>query len=383
MAKPDYPETDPSAHEVEHQGPQCDRASDELSMAYDALNSSASGVIITSLAGDIRYVNPAFLRIFDYKNKAQVLGKNAVELFATDKVRRFSDVTTIVGETRGKTKEFEVHRKDGTPFRVEVSSANVTDHTHQIVGMMASFIDISERKRAEEQLLKTHRELEAFVHVVSHELKTPIAAIGGFAEVLLDRCQDKLDEKARLCAERIFANAQRMEVLVNDLLALSRVGEVTLTLKSVSASQIVSAVITNLQDRLEARRIEVDMRKSLPAIICDEKWITHVFENLIVNAMKFMGANRNPRIEIGYFDYGKAHCFFVSDNGIGIEPEEQDRIFEMFYRAKKTEVQDGTGLGLAIVEKIVRSHGGKVWVESQMDKGSTFYFTLPKAAKVH
>jgi signal transduction histidine kinase len=199
--------------------------------------------------------------------------------------------------------------------------------------------------------------------------------------MLLARYQDKLDEKGRLCAERIFANAQRMEALVNDLLALSRVGEIVLTLKSASSSRIVSAVTTNLQERLEGEGIEVDMSKNLPVILCDEKWITHVFENLLVNAMKFMGANRKPRIEIGYVDHGEHHCFFVSDNGIGIEPEERGRIFEMFYRAKKTEAQDGTGLGLAIVDKIVRSHGGKVWVESEKQKGSTFYFTLPKAAK--
>jgi PAS domain S-box-containing protein len=381
MSKPNCPEPDLGVHKRGNQNGQCDRTNDELSIVYDALNSSASGVIITNLEGEIRYVNSAFLRILGYESKAGVLGKNAAELFATDEGRRFSHVREIVDQRRSETEEFEVRRKDGTTLPVEVSSASVTDHTHQIAGMTASFIDITERKRTERQLRKTHRELEAFVHVVSHELKTPIAAIGGFSEMLLARCLDKLDEKGRLCAERIFANAQRMEALVNDLLALSRVGEIVLTLKGASSSKIIKAVITNLRERLGAKGIEVVIPKNLPVILCDEKWITHVFENLLVNAMKFMEANQKPRIEIGYVDHGEAHCFFVNDNGIGIEPEEQGRIFEMFYRAKKTEAQDGTGLGLAIVDKIIRSHGGKVWVESDKQKGSTFYFTLPKAPK--
>jgi PAS domain S-box-containing protein len=379
MTKLFYPESELKANQLENQALRCDRANEDFSIALDALNSTVSGVVITNLEGKIRYVNPAFLRIFGYRNKAELLGKNAAELFAIDKVRKLSDVQTIIDGNKGETEEFEVHRQDGTTFFVEMSSSNVTDHKGQTVGRMASFVDISGKKEAQRKLEKTNQELEAFVRLVSHEMKTRITAVEGFTEVLLESYLDKLDEKGGLCAQRIMANAKKMEVLVNDLLALSRVGEIALILKPVFSSGVVGDVIANLQNRLDDKGIDLVKTRNLPLILCDEKWIAHVFENLLVNAIKFMGENPSPKIEIGYFDYGEAHCFFVSDNGIGIDTQEQHKIFERFYCVKDIEDECGTGLGLTIVERIIKSHGGKVWVESKKGEGATFYFTLPKA----
>ena len=149
------------------------RIQEELSVVYDALNSSVNGVIIANPEGRITYVNRAFLKIFEYGDKDEVLGKNAAGLFAADDVRKFSDVQTIIDETRGETDEFEAQRKDGTTFCVEVSSSNVTDHTGRILGRMASFVDISDRKQVEE-------ELRNFVRIVSHDLKTPSWPYKGF-----------------------------------------------------------------------------------------------------------------------------------------------------------------------------------------------------------
>jgi len=173
------------------------RAEEELSIVYDALDSSVSGVIITNLDGKITYANPAFLRIFEYLNKAEVLGKNAARLFATDEVVKFSDVQAIIDETKGETEEFEAHRKDGTTFHVEVSSSNVTDHTSKIVGRMASFIDISDRKRVEGELQKINEELRNFSRIVSHDLKKPIIAIQGFSSRLLRDHRKELGERDR------------------------------------------------------------------------------------------------------------------------------------------------------------------------------------------
>ena len=345
---------------------------------YDALNSSVSGVIITNLDGKITYVNPAFLRIFDYHDKADILGKNAADLFATDDVRKFSDVQAIIDETQGVTEEFEAHRKDGSAFPVEVASSNVTDHIGKIVGRMASFVDISQKKQAQLELLKTNEELRSFVRLVSHDLKNPIIAIQGFSSRLLRRHSQVLDETALTYLAHIKTNAARMQLLVNDLLALSKIEEVVPAFCDVSCAGVVHDVVSHLQDRIEEKGIVLILPKKLPVIRCNADRIYQVFDNLLSNAIKFSRNTDRPKIEIGYRDRGKHHEFFVKDNGIGVDPQHHRKIFELFYRLGEVEDKEGTGLGLAIVERIIKSHGGKVWIKSKKGSGATVCFTMPK-----
>jgi len=168
-----------------------------------------------------------------------------------------------------------------------------------------------------------------------------------------------------------------MEVLISDLLALSRVGRVVGAFKAVSSLEIVNRVCKSLKSRIEENRIEVFMGDNLPTIRCDADRIYQVFENLVVNAIKFMGDTEKPKIEIGYEEKEELHQFYVRDNGIGIDPKYHQKIFEIFQRLKEVEDEEGTGIGLVIVERIVKNHGGKVWVESEKGMGATFYFTLP------
>jgi signal transduction histidine kinase len=169
-----------------------------------------------------------------------------------------------------------------------------------------------------------------------------------------------------------------MEVLVSDLLTLSSIGRVVPTFKDIPSLEIIGNVTSGLEDRLKEKGIELVVTDSLPTINCDGERIYQVFENLLVNAIKFMGATKAPKIEVGYEDRGNFHQFSVTDNGIGIDPKYHQKIFEMFHRLREIEDKTGTGLGLAIVERIVKNHGGKVWVESEKGHGATFYFTLPK-----
>jgi signal transduction histidine kinase len=235
------------------------------------------------------------------------------------------------------------------------------------------------RKRAEEELRKINEELENFVLVVSHDLRIPIISIQGFSARLLKNYHERLEQKYRMCLERIRANAHRMEVLISDLLALSRVGRVVSTFEDVPSFEIVKNVTSGLQDRLKAKGIELVVPDNLPTIYCDGDRIYQVFENLLVNAIKFMGDTKNPKIEIGYQHMRDFHVFYVRDNGIGIDPKYHQKIFEMFYRLRQIEDDEGTGLGLAIVERIVNNHGGMVWVGSEPGKGSRFYFTIRAA----
>jgi two-component system sensor kinase FixL len=376
--KPTYRQLELKIIQLEKKALARERAQAELSVVHDALHSSVSGVIITNPDGEITYVNPAFLRIFEYGNKAEVLGKNAAELFATDEVRKFSDVQTIIDETRGETEEFGAHRKDGTTFFVEVSSSNVTDNTGKIVGRMASFIDISDKKEAQQKLEKTNEELRALVRIVSHDLQNPIIAIQGFSSRLLKKHCGEIGEKAIACLQHIKTNASRMQLLVNDLLALSKTDRVASILADISSAEIVHDVVSHFQDKLEGGHIELSMPNDFPVVYCDANKIHQVFQNLISNAVKFMQDSKKPKIEVGYKDQGDFHEFYVKDNGIGIDPQYHKKIFEVFCRLREIEDKEGTGLGLSIVERIVNSHGGKVWVKSKKGRGATFYFTLPK-----
>ncbi|MBW2602535.1 MAG: PAS domain S-box protein [Deltaproteobacteria bacterium] len=244
--------------------------------------------------------------------------------------------------------------------------------------LLESFVDISDQKRAEEELRKTNEELKHFVNVVSHDLKNPIMSIQGFSFLLLKKYKGTLDEKALSYLQHIEANASRMGALVSDLLDLSRLGSVDSSFGDVRSIEIVTKVTSDLQDRLRKRGIDLVVVNDVPTIHCDGKRIYQVFENLLVNAIKFMGDAKDPKIEIGYQDNGDVHQFYVKDNGIGIDPKHHRKVFEMFRRLEQTEDQEGTGLGLAIVDRIVKNHNGKVWVESERGEGATFYFILPK-----
>ena len=244
--------------------------------------------------------------------------------------------------------------------------------------LLESFVDIAERKQAEEELEKANEELKSFVHVVSHDLKNPIMSIQGFSHLLRRKCQEALGEKGRSYVDQIETSAHRMEVLVSDLVNLSRVGRLVATFKDVSSLGIVRKVTSHLQDRLKESRIQLTVADNLPIAHCDEERIYQVFENLIVNSIKFMGDTEERKIQIGYEDTADLHQFYVRDSGIGIDPKHHRKIFGMFDRLSEVEDNEGTGLGLSIVEKIVKNHGGKVWVKSEKGKGATFYLSLPK-----
>jgi len=245
--------------------------------------------------------------------------------------------------------------------------------------LIESFLDITESKHTEEELRKKNKELDNFVHVVSHDLKTPIIAVQGFSSRLLEKYRDNLDEKAITYLKQIQASGRRMELFVSDLLSLAKTGQVLSTFKDVSISEIVRDVSSRLQPRLEEKGIKLVVMDDLPTVSCDGKRISQVFENLLVNGIKFTGGVVNPKIEIGYEDREDFHVFYVTDNGIGIDPKHHRKIFEIFQRLKERKDDEGTGLGLAIVERIANSHGGRVWVKSEKGKGATFYFALPKA----
>jgi len=251
--------------------------------------------------------------------------------------------------------------------------------------------DITDRKKIEEMvavekrnLEKVNHELDQFVHIASHDLYAPLRAIGSFASILQKDCQDKLDPDSADSLKQIIQGAQRMTDLINDLLTLSRISKVTNPYESVNLYDLIESVKRRLQTEIEQNHTLITIQEHMPAIHCDRIKMTEVFLNLINNAIKYSSKNPRvqPKIEIGMTGKQDLYEFFIKDNGIGIDPRYHLQIFDMFKRLHSKDQYEGTGAGLYIVKTIIEEHGGSVWVESQIDAGSTFYFTIPKNLQV-
>ena len=226
------------------------------------------------------------------------------------------------------------------------------------------------------ELEARNAEMERFTYTVSHDLKSPIITIGGFAGLLeQDLDAGKLDE-AREDIEQIRTAAKVMKQLLDDLLQLSRIGRVVNPPSDVDMNALVGSVLQMLAGPLRERGVDVVVAADLPALYGDEVRLREVVQNLVENAIKYMGDQPDPRIEVGVRDDGRGPAVFVRDNGLGIEPEYQDKVFGLFERIDQG--LEGSGIGLALVRRIIEVHGGTIWVESEgRGHGSTFLFTLP------
>jgi len=243
--------------------------------------------------------------------------------------------------------------------------------------------DITERKRSEqvlqetiEDLARINAELEQFTYVASHDLKEPLRMISSFAQLLEKHYKDKLDEDANDFIRFITEGVVRMQDLINNLLDYSKIGKSSREFEKVDLNDVLKDVIDNLRQIINETNAEI-IYDSLPSIYGDKYHLLQVFQNLISNAIKFRGIDF-PLISISAKPDGKHWVFSISDNGIGIDSKDFERIFIIFKRLHITGKYEGTGIGLAICKKIVGYHRGKIWVESEVGKGSNFYFSIPK-----
>ncbi len=229
-------------------------------------------------------------------------------------------------------------------------------------------------ERSSSQLEKANKELEAFAYSVSHDLRAPLRNIDGFSKILLDDHADQLDDQAKHYLKRVRNGTIRMSELIDDMLTFSRIGRSELRLRRVQCRNIIDAVLENYSEKLENKKITVTVGE-LPAIYCDPVLMQSLFANLISNAMKFSSHAQQPHITIGY--ERRQNVFFVKDNGIGFDMQYHDKIFQVFQRLHLPEEYEGTGIGLAIVQRIAERHQGKIWAESSINNGATFYIQLP------
>ena len=229
----------------------------------------------------------------------------------------------------------------------------------------------------EEEVKRRTSELETFVYTVSHDLKSPVVSMQGMATIFLEDHGDKVDEKGKHYLRRITANANYMEELINGLLTLSRVGKKSEKPEMSDAETVVEEIVEIHRDYFKKKGIEIVVQGFLPRFTWERVELRELFQNLITNAAKFMGDQPRPRIEIGGREMERGVEFYVKDNGIGIDPAYQEKIFGVFHRLKDIEVE-GTGVGLSIVKKIVDLAGGKIWIESSRGRGATFFIQFPK-----
>ena len=250
--------------------------------------------------------------------------------------------------------------------------------------LIATAIDNEQlrRERAEHvaQLEHINGELERFVYTVSHDLKSPIVSIQGFASILADDYAATLDKDARHYLERIQKNAVAMEHLIKDLLDLSRVKRARNAFELLDTPAIARRALLEFSYQIKQEKIQVTLADDLPRVYGEPTQVMQIFTNLIGNAIKFRNKRRSkPCITIGAHIEAQAKfaTFWVKDNGIGIKVKDRERIFNLFERGSAGKSTDGSGLGLSIVKRIVENHKGKIWVESETSKGTTFFWTLP------
>ncbi|MDD3627267.1 MAG: ATP-binding protein, partial [bacterium] len=230
----------------------------------------------------------------------------------------------------------------------------------------------------QKELKKVNEELDNFVYIASHDLRAPLRGISSYASFLAEDCQEILGTDEKKYLEQIQESAKRMDTLLNDLLTLSRVSRIKNPYSEADINVILHDIMENLKFEIEHYKIKISVREKIPQIYCDKIKISQVFSNLIDNAIKFSTKeNDEPKIDIGFEEKKNHFEFWVEDNGIGISEEFYTKIFEPFTKLHPQQVYKGTGVGLNIVKKIIEEHGGKIWVDSTIGKGTVFYFTIP------
>lgn len=348
------------------------------------LETAVDAIVVIDERGLIKDFNPAAERMFGYTG-AEVKDRN-ISCLMPSPYREEHDAYIArylsTGERRiiGIGREVLGLRRDGTTFAIELAVAETPVGDHRLfTGIIR---DVTERRKAQEQqtalleqLTEKNAELERFIYTASHDLKSPLITIQGFSGMLEQSALRGDFERMRGDIRRIRAAASRMQTLLDDLLELSRIGRLVSPPERICMRALVHEAIELVGERIPGNRLRIEITPDLPDALGDPKRIFEVWLNLIENAVKFMGDQEQPLIQIGTETKQGEIAYFVRDNGIGIEPDYHTKIFGLFERLDPS--TEGTGIGLAIVKRIVEVHGGRLWVDSEgTGHGCTFYFSL-------
>lgn len=358
-----------------------------------AIDTLDSGIIITDHKRQVVWANETIGRFFGI-DRERLIGIDALRALSRyvgvfEDADAFGRVVEEATENRTRVDSCTCHVRPGLGREERILEyRSIPIETEQYKGgRIDHYIDITEIKRLEEglrdktkHLERTNEKLEEFSHVVSHDLKEPLRTVEAFSGFLLEDYADRLDEEGVNYLHTLKKTSSRMRELINDLLSLASIHMDTASFERVNVNRVLEEIKEDLRVRLRGVNLQVD--EDLPAVMGSKTRIGELLSNLVVNAIKY-NDKALPTVHVGCRTESRnrgMHTFFVQDNGIGIEARYQERIFGIFEKLNPREDYEGTGVGLAICKRIVEEHGGEIWVESEVGKGSTFYFTIPKAA---
>ena len=278
-------------------------------------------------------------------------------------------------------------RKNGSLFWAKVTLTAIFDQEKILNGFSIVIHDLTEKREAEEldnkyseQLEVKNKELEQFAYIVSHDLQEPLRTISGFTNLLAKKYESVFDEHARTSMSFVTDATKRMSALITGVLSFSRLGKSDEKVK-INTRQLIDNIIADIGARIDEKKALIEIG-DLPVIYGFETQLRLLFQNLMSNGLKFQNEGETPHIKIQANESSTHWIFQVSDNGIGIKATDLTKIFEIFRRLHSREIYDGTGIGLAHCKKIVTSHDGKIWVESEINQGSTFHFSISKNLKL-
>src|SRR6266404_3410744 len=368
-------------------------------MFQSVLDSMDEGLVTADENGKFLLWNPA---------AEKILGMGAMDLsiqewaphygcYLPDAVTPFpTDQLPLVRAIRGEPADVEMFVRNPKLEQgvwIEVTGRPLKDEDGVLRGGVVAFRDVTRTKASEREIRKlndeleqrvvqrtaqleaANKELEAFTYSVSHDLRAPLRHIGGFSKILVEEFGPALDPTAQHYLQRIEEGTRRMGVLVDELLNLARVGRHSLSLQVTGLNSIVAELVSMLKPESEGRQVEWIIA-DLPFVECDPILIKQVLQNLMANALKFTRPRPRAVIEIGQVEENGNPAIFVRDNGVGFSMKYADKLSGVFQRLHRPEDFEGTGIGLATVQRIIQKHGGRVWVEAELDRGATFYFSL-------
>jgi PAS domain S-box-containing protein len=350
------------------------------------LEAAPDAMVVVNVAGEIVLLNVRAEKEFGY-SRDELLGQKVKNIIPEGFAERIiADGTRSAAEALAQQISTGIEligrRKDGSEFPIELMLSPLESAEGILV--TAAIRDISVRKNADEHLVKTvnelkrsNDELQQFAYVSSHDLQEPLRMVSSYTQLLGVRYKGRLDSDADEFITFAVDGCNRMQGLIQDLLAYSRAGNNGKALREISGEDALQAALTNLHAAMEQSGAVVT-HDSLPVIKIDETQLTQIFQNLVGNAIKYRRAE-SPQVHISASkNRGNEWIFSVRDNGLGIDPQYFDRIFVLFQRLHGRDEFEGTGIGLAICKKLLERMGGRIWVESQPEKGSTFCFALPE-----
>jgi len=342
------------------------------------------GIITIDMNLRIRSANKAYYELTGL-TEDEVIGKHISNITAaqTSDIPQYLKVLTdiLTGKKVNKL-EFTYRHKDGSlrwgEGRVKLLKTGLLKRT-----VLTHLRDITEQKQREEEFNRTltnltqlNHELDDFTYAVSHDLKTPLRAIKSFGTFLVEDYSTQLDDTGKEYIQRMMDASSRMKELIEDLIAYSRIGQLSMEKENVDLNKILDLVKLELDIELKGKN-GVIINKELPVIQSHRILIRQLLGNLISNGLKF-NKNSKPTVWMDYIETPTEYTFIIKDNGIGIDQKYHDKIFKIFEQLHRPEEYTGTGVGLTLCQRIVESFGGRIWVESILNEGSTFYFTVPK-----